>query len=97
MSTYITLINFTDQGIRNIQDTVSRLKDAEELLESLGGRKIGCWWSMGQFDEVVVFEAPDNETAARFIASMAKLGNARTTTMPCFKEEDATRVFGGLR
>ena len=97
MSTYITLINFTDQGVRNIQDTVSRAKDAEKLVQSMGGRIIGCWWTMGQYDEVVIFEAPDDETATRFIASAVKLGNVRTSTMRCFSEEEAARVFGGLR
>ncbi len=97
MSTYITLVNFTDQGARNIQGTVSRLKDGEKLLRSMGGRLIGAWWIMGQYDEVLIIEVPDDETAARFVASVVKLGNVRTSTMRCFNEEEAVRVLGGLR
>lgn len=96
MATYVTLINFTEQGVRKIQDTVTRLKDGEKLLQSMGGRKVGVWWTMGQYDEIVVFEAPDDETATRFIASVAKLGNVRTATMRCFNEEEAARIFGSL-
>ncbi len=97
MSTYITLMNFTEQGARNIQDTVSRLHDGEKLLQSMGGRKIGCWWTLGQYDEIVVFEAPNDETAAGFIGAIVKLGNVRTCTMRGFTEEEATKVFAGLR
>jgi len=97
ISTYMTLINFTEQGVRKIQDTVSRFNDGEKLLQSMGGRVIGCWWVMGQYDEVIIFEAPDDETTARFIAPVVKLGNVRTTTMRCFSQEEAARVFGGLR
>ncbi|HEX7434592.1 MAG TPA: GYD domain-containing protein [Anaerolineaceae bacterium] len=96
MPAYISLINWTEHGARNAQETVNRASDAEKLLQSLGGRKIGIWWTMGQYDLVYIFEAPDDETATKYLAKVAKLGNVRTNTMRCFSEEEAVRIMGSL-
>jgi len=97
MPAYISLINWTDQGARTAQETVNRAGDSEKLLQSMGGRKIAVWWTMGQYDIVYVFEAPDDETATAFLASLAKKGNVRSNTMRCFSEEEAARIMGKLR
>lgn len=95
MSAYISLINWTEQGAHNVQDTVKRAGDVEKLLQKMGGRKIGVWWTMGPYDLVYIFEAPDDATATKMLATVAKLGNTRSTTMVCFSEEEAARIFGG--
>jgi len=97
MPAYVSLINWTEQGARGAQDTVTRAGDTEKLLQSMGGRKIGIWWTMGAFDAIYIFEAPDDETATAFLASVAKRGNVRTNTMRCFSEEEAARIMGKLK
>jgi uncharacterized protein with GYD domain len=96
MSAYIVLINFTDQGIRNAKDTVKRAMAVEKALEAAGGRKIGIWWTMGQYDMVFVAEGPDDETAMRVLLGIAMQGNVRTTTLKAFSEEETERIVAGL-
>jgi uncharacterized protein with GYD domain len=96
MSAYIILVNFTDQGIHNAKDTVKRAKAAQQALEAAGGRKIGIWWTMGQYDMAFLAEGPDDETAMRVILGVAMQGNVRTTTLKAFSEEEMERIVAGL-
>jgi uncharacterized protein with GYD domain len=96
MPAYITLANFTDQGIRNVKDTVNRLRALEQAIQDAGGRKIGAWWTLGQYDVVVIAEYPDDETATRMLLATGMQGNVRTTTMRCFSEEEMERIVQGL-
>jgi uncharacterized protein with GYD domain len=96
MPAYVTLFNWTEQGIRNVKDTAKRAKAARELWEKQGGRFIGIWWTQGQYDGVVVHEAPDDETATRLLMALARQGNIRTSTLRAFGEEDIDRIVQGL-
>ena len=96
MSAYIVLGNWTEQGVRNAKDTVNRWKSASEMMGSMKIRPIGIWWTLGQYDFVVVIEAPDDETATRMLLSLAKQGNVRTTTLRAFSEDEAGRIVQGL-
>jgi len=96
MSAYISLINWTDQGVRNVKDTVKRGKAVEQAIVAAGGNKIGVWWTIGQYDAVLIFEAPDDETASRLLLSIGMQGNVRTMTMRCFSEEEMARIVQGL-
>jgi len=96
MPAYITLFNWTEQGVKNVKDTAKRAVAAREAWEAAGGRFIGIWWTFGQYDGVVVHEAPDDETANRLLMATALQGNIRTTTLRAFGEEDIERVLQGL-
>lgn len=96
MPAYLTLTNFTDQGIRNVKDTVERARAFEQALQAAGGRKIGIWWLLGQYDSMAIFEAPDDETATRVLLATGMQGNVRTTTLRCFSEEEMERIVQGL-
>jgi len=96
MSAYVTLFNFTDQGVRTAKDTNKRIRAIAQLMESAGGRLIGAWWLLGAYDGVVIFEAPDDETATRLLLSIGMQGNARTTTMRAFSEDEMQRIVQGL-
>ncbi len=96
MPAYIVLVNFTEQGIRNVRDTVKRAGAIKEALARAGGRHIGTWWTLGQYDIVSIVEAPDDETATRLILSIGMQGNARTTTLKAFSEEEMGRIVQGL-
>jgi uncharacterized protein with GYD domain len=96
MPAYITLGNFTEQGIKNAKDTVKRAKEVEKALEAVGGRKIGIWWTMGQYDVVLISEGPDDETAMRVAIATGMQGNARTETLKAFSEEEMERIVAKL-
>ncbi len=96
MATYITLINYTDQGVRNAKDAPQRIDAAKAMIESMGGRFIAYYLTLGQFDAVTISEAPDDETVAKLIMKVAGAGNVRTTTMRAFDEAEATRIFQSL-
>ena len=96
MPAYITLFNWTEQGVKNIKDTGKRALAVRAAWEAAGGRFIGIWWTFGQYDGVVVSEAPDDETANRLLMTVAMQGNIRTTTMRAFGEEDIERILQGL-
>ncbi len=96
MATYITLINYTDQGIRSAKDAPQRIEAAKAMVESMGGRFIAYYLTLGQYDAVTIGEAPDDETVAKFALKIAGAGNVRTTTLRAFDEAEATRIFQSL-
>jgi len=97
MAAYISLVNFTDQGVRGAKDTVNRARAFEKALESVGGRKIGIWWTLGQYDLVIITEAPDDETITRLLLSTSMLGNVRTVTLRAFSEVEMEKIVQGLQ
>jgi uncharacterized protein with GYD domain len=96
MPAYITLLNFTEQGVKEAKNTVSRARAVEKAMEAFGGRKIGVWWTLGQYDLVYISEAPDEEAFTRLLLQVGMQGNVRTTTMRAFSEEEMERIVAGL-
>ncbi len=96
MPAYITLVNFTDQGIRTVKDSVNRARAARQATEAAGGRFIGIWWTLGQYDGVIIFEASDDDRAMHQLLVTGMQGNIRTTTMRAFSEEEMERIVQGL-
>jgi uncharacterized protein with GYD domain len=93
MATYINLINYTDQGIRTVKDTVDRAEAAKQLASGMGGTLETIYWTLGSYDIVAVSEAPDDETATAFALALGGQGNIRTTTLRAF---DAAEMRGIL-
>jgi len=96
MPAYITLFNWTEQGVRNAKETVDRGRAAAQAWKAAGGRMIGIWWTQGQYDGVVITEAPDDETQTRLLIEVGRQGNIRTTTLRAFSEEEMERIVQGL-
>ena len=96
MPAYLTLFNWTEQGIRNAKDITKRAQAAREAWEAAGGRFIGIWWTFGQYDGFVVHEAPDDATANRLLLTTGMGGDVRTTTMRAFGEEEIEGILGNL-
>lgn len=96
MPVYVSLINLTDQGIRTIKDDPNRVQAATEIAKREGVRIIDEWWTMGQYDAVMVAEAPDDETMNRFLLGAARQGNIRTMTMRAFTKDEINRVIQKL-
>src|SRR5256885_15947947 len=88
MPTYISLVNLTEQGIKEVKNAPERLRFFDDAAKAAGGRLIGFYLVMGQFDYVVITEAPDDQTAARLILGTIAQGSVRTQTMRAFPREE---------
>lgn len=84
MAKYVTLYQFTDQGIRSVKGSPARLKAAIQKAESLGMKVLGAYYTLGQHDLVVISEAPDENLATAFVLTQASQGNVRSTTMRAY-------------
>jgi len=93
MPTYISLMNYTDQGLRNIKKSPSRVDAARKAAEELGGRIGDLYLTMGAYDLVAISEFPDDATAATFVLRLGALGNVRTTTVKAFPENAYRRIL----
>jgi uncharacterized protein with GYD domain len=96
MPTYVSLINWTDQGIRNVKETVDRAARAEELAQKYGGRFERLYWTVGPYDIVAIMEAPDDESATAFLLELGSLGNVRTTTLRAYDRDQMSSILGRL-
>ncbi|MFO1072672.1 MAG: GYD domain-containing protein [Geminicoccaceae bacterium] len=96
MSAYIALINYTDKGIAAVRDSPSRLDRARDLLREMGGDFRQVFLTMGSYDMVVVLEAPDDATVARFALRLGMQGFVRTTTLKAFPEAAYREIIAHL-
>ncbi len=78
MPTYISLVQFTDKGIQAAKETTQRVADWADKVQSMGVSVKQMYWTLGEYDQVCVFEAPDDETAASVLLAADLLGNIRT-------------------
>jgi uncharacterized protein with GYD domain len=96
MSAYMLLCNYTDQGVRTIKEVPKRRAAARELGKKLGVDIKAGYLAMGTYDLIIHAEATDDEAMAKFLLSMAALGNVRTTTVKVFPEPDFDRIIAAL-
>jgi uncharacterized protein with GYD domain len=96
MPTYISLINWTDQGIRNSKETVDRANAAKELAQRMGGALTSVYWTVGPYDIVSVTDFPDDESATAFLLAVSAQGNIRTTTLRAYTADEMTGIIGRL-
>jgi uncharacterized protein with GYD domain len=96
MPTYVSLLNWTEQGIRNVRDTLDRADRAAEVAEKHGARFEQLYWTVGPYDIVAVIEAPDEESATAFLLEVGSAGNVRTTTLRAYNREEMSGILGRL-
>lgn len=96
MTIYIMLANWTEQGAKNVRDSPRRLDAAKRALEEVGGRFQSFFMTMGDYDMVALYEAPDDAVAARFTLQMAQQGNIRTRTLKAFPEAAYREIVASL-
>src|SRR6185312_1770827 len=80
------LANWTDQGARQVQESPKRLDAAKKLLVEMGGKFSHLYMTMGDYDVILVYEAPDDAVAARFTLMLGQMGSVRTKTLKAFPE-----------
>ena len=96
MPTYVLLFNWTDQGIRNVRDTVDRYSRASELADKHGARLEQTYWTVGPYDIVGIAEAPDDESISAFLLELGSAGNLRTTTLRAYNREEMSGILERL-
>ncbi len=96
MSAYIILLNWTDQGIRNVKESPNRLDAARQLASTLGVELRDFYLTMGDYDMVAVVEADDDSAAARFALAIGSGGNVRSTSLKAFAETEYRDLIKSL-
>ncbi len=96
MPNYIVLGSFTDQGIRNIKDTLKRTKAVGAMAKKAGASLKETYWTLGQYDFVAIFEAPDDVTMTALGLTIGKLGNVRTQTLRAFSTAEMKSIVGKM-
>src|SRR5215207_8286877 len=92
----MVLVNWTDQGVRNVKQTLQRTDSGGELAEKHGLKLEQAYWTVGPYDMVTVFEAPDDEALSAHLLEIGSLGNVRTTTLRAYDEEKMSGILQRL-
>jgi len=93
MASYIALLQFTEQGIRNIKDTTKRAGATSEMASKMGVKLVDVFWTLGSYDIVMVLDAPDDETLTAFTLKLTSLGNVKTQTMRAFRPKEMDAIL----
>ncbi len=96
MATYIVLISFTDQGIRNVKQSPGRAKAAIASAEKLGIKVKDIYWTLGAHDAVAVIDAPNDEAVTAWALGTGSLGNVRTQTMRAYSADEMDKIFAKI-
>jgi len=93
MATFITTIRFTQQGMANIQDTCRRATAVKAAARKLGVKITAIYWTMGRYDGLLIFEAPDEETATALMLHLGTKGNVHTQTSRAFTMAEMEKIL----
>jgi uncharacterized protein with GYD domain len=96
MQTYVILMNLTDEGIKNVKEAPTRLEMTSKALEAVGGKLVGFYATMGQYDYITIAEGPDDETAFIQLLTLGMLGNVRTVTLKAFSQDKFLEIVKKL-
>ena len=96
MATYTVLANFTEQGIRNIKETTHRAEAVEAAARKAGITVKSIQWTLGPYDLVCQFEAPDDETMTAFGLTLGMQGNVRTQTLRTFSRDEMNSILARM-
>ena len=97
MAMYVSLLQFTDQGVRNVKDTSKRSEAATAEAEKMGVKIINLFWTMGAYDVVVLLDAPNDETVSAFSLKLGSLGNVKSQTMRAFRVEEMESILAKIK
>jgi uncharacterized protein with GYD domain len=96
MATFITTTKFTAKGLQGIRETTKRAAAFKAAAKKMGVKVTGIYWTLGPFDTVIIFEAPDDATASAAMLSLSAQGNLTTTTSRAFSAEEIEKVVAKL-
>lgn len=93
MATFVSLLTFTQHGEADISHSVDRASAFRETAKQHGAEVKDVYWTLGGFDGVVIFDAPDDETATSLMLGLGAQGNVRTKTMRAFNADEITAIL----
>jgi uncharacterized protein with GYD domain len=96
MSQYILLINWTGQGISKIKESPDRYNSFKASLEKAGGKVIGAYYTFGEYDVVIIIEAPNDKVVMSLMLDVGSYGNVRTKTLKAFTAEEGVKIIKDL-
>lgn len=96
MPTYVMLANWTDQGARNVKESPRRLDAAKRSLTEMGGEFRSIFMTLGEYDLVLIYDAPDDAVAARFSLVLAQMNSVRMRTLKAFPEAAYREIINSL-
>jgi uncharacterized protein with GYD domain len=94
--TFITILQFTEQGIRDVAHTAQRAMAFEAAAQQAGAKVLHLYWVLGEYDGLIVFEAQDDEAAATLMMRLGALGNVRTKTSRAFTAHEITKILAAM-
>ncbi|MEF9387305.1 GYD domain-containing protein [Ralstonia solanacearum species complex bacterium KE056] len=96
MATFLALLNFTDQGIRDVKDTTKRAVAARELAKAVGIDMKEIYWTLGQYDLAVILEGPDDAAMTAFGLALGAAGNVRSQTLRAFSASEMDAILSKM-
>ena len=96
MAKYISLVKYTAKGVENVKESPKRLDTFKQLCESMGAKVEGFYLTMGQYDIVIIVDAPNAETAAKVILATGSAGAVKTETLQAFSEDEYRKIISEL-
>jgi uncharacterized protein with GYD domain len=90
---YILLINWTEQGISKINESSDRYNALKASLEKAGGKLVGGYYTFGEYDVIIIIEAPNDETVMSLMLKVGSAGNVRTKTLKAFTADEASKII----
>ena len=96
MPSYIALVDFTEQGMRNIKDSPARAEQFAEKARAFGATVKDAYWTTGAHDGVLIIEAPDDQSASALFLSLSQAGNVRTQTLSAYDRREMQSIIGKL-
>jgi uncharacterized protein with GYD domain len=97
MATFITTIKFTQQGAIGIDETTKRAAAVKASAKKMGVKVIHIYWTLGDYDGVLIFEAPDDETASTMLLHLGAMGYVHTKTCRAFTSTEMDRILTKVR
>lgn len=97
MSTYIALAKFTDQGLKGVKDTVKRAEAAREMASKYGVQMKDIYWTLGEYDIVILLDAQDDASLTAFNLAICSMGNVKFQTLKAFNRDETTALLGKIK
>jgi uncharacterized protein with GYD domain len=96
MATYVTLYKITDQGSKDLKNAPKRIEDGIKRWEAVGGKMLGFYATLGEYDYISISEHPEENAATTFILGLNAMGNVKTTTLRAFTTEEFAGMLAKL-
>ncbi len=96
MATFISMVSLTQHGEEEIKQSTERAQGFIEMAAKLGATVKDVYWTLGGYDGVLIFDAPDDETAAALLLNLGSKGNVRTKTLRAFNSDEIAGILNSL-